>query len=205
MKNEDLVNLLISLGVLRSKNIIEAFMKVDRKLFVVKEYRKDAYSNKALPSLCNQTISQPSVVALMLEYLKPNKKCKVLEVGSGTGYVLALLSFLCKEVYGVERNKELVEFSKKNLEKLKIKNVKVFWKDGRRGLKKFSPYDRILVSCAVKSLPKALLKQLSDNGILVAPVGKEIQRITIVKKEDGKVKVERKEEVIFVPLITGIE
>ena len=151
------------------EKIINAFKKVPREDFIPAHKKEFAYENHALPIGYEQTISQPYTIAVMLDMLDLKKGQKVLEVGSGCGYVLALISEITKsKVYGVEVVKELARKSKKNL---KNYNVEVYNRNGKKGLKEKSPFEGILISAACKKIPKTLLNQLADNGILVAPVG----------------------------------
>ena len=155
-----------------SNKILDAFSKVLRENFVPENLKSRAYEDTALPIGHGQTISQPYTIATMLKMLDLNKGQKVLEIGSGCGYVLALLSeILGKDgkVYGVEIVKELVEVSMKNLKD--YRNIKVYNKDGGDGLKEETPFDRILISAAIERIPEKILQQLKEGGILVAPVG----------------------------------
>ncbi|MEM3074398.1 MAG: protein-L-isoaspartate(D-aspartate) O-methyltransferase [Candidatus Pacearchaeota archaeon] len=184
-----------------SENIVKAFEKVPREKFVPKHWEEHAYEDTALSIGEGQTISQPYTIAFMLSLLELDKleeKSSVLEVGSGSGYVLALLRELTKgEVYGIERIKALFKRSK---DTLKNENIKIFCKDGTKGLKKFSPYDRILVSASGKEIPKALIEQLKIGGIIVIPIGSSIFQIK--KTTSGFIKREFS-GFVFVPLITG--
>ena len=177
-----------------SEELVEAFLKVKREDFVLEEFKEEAYSDIALPIFSEQTISQPTTVMLMLNYLDVFKGCKVLEIGSGSGYVCALLSELGCNVVGVEVDSALVSFSKKNLRG--YKNVKIVLGDGSVGYAEGSPYDRILYSCACPKIPEVVLKQLKRDGVLVAPVGSGVQKLVRISK--------RKREVfgdfVFVPL-----
>ena len=166
----DKQELLISLrksGIPRK--ILEAFAKVRREDFVPSYTPvKIIYEDIALSIGYNQTISQPYTIARMLNLLDLKKGQKVLEVGSGCGYVLALISEITEErVYGIERIKELAEKSRENL---KGYDVEIYNKNGAEGLKEKSPFERILISAGCKEVPKTLLNQLTDRGILVAPV-----------------------------------
>ncbi len=200
--NQELVEYLVRTGVLKTKAIIEAFEKVDRGIFVPREYKSEAYSDIPLPTKAGQTISQPSIVAMMTEALKPCKNNVVLEVGTGSGYQAAILAHVCKFVYTIERIRELYEFAGKNLKKAGIKNVKIILGDGSKGIpgKKF---DRIIITAAAPEIPAPLLQQLKKPGILVAPVGtKYMQKLVRVeKKENGSLKYETLESVVFVPLV----
>ena len=153
-----------------AEEIISAFDKVPREKFISAQFKDYAYEDTALPIGENQTISQPYTIAFMLSLLELKGEHKILEVGSGSGYVLALLNALAQSssVYGVERLKPFVKRSKSVLKDKK--NISVFNKDGTKGLKKFAPYDRILVSASAKEIPEALLEQLAEGGVLVTPV-----------------------------------
>ena len=177
-----------------SEELISAFLKVKREGFVLEEFKEEAYSDIALPIFSEQTISQPTTVMLMLNYLDVFKGCKVLEIGSGSGYVCALLSELGCNVVGVEVDSALVSFSKKNLRG--YKNVKIVLGDGSVGYSEDSPYDRILYSCACPSIPEVVLKQLKRDGVLVAPVGSGVQKL--VRIREGKREVLG--DFVFVPL-----
>jgi len=153
-----------------SKKILNAFEKVRREDFIPQEIEYRAYEDKPLPIGQRQTISQPYTIAMMLKMLDLKKGQKVLEVGSGCGYVLALINKITKsKVYGIERIKELAEKSRQNLKD--YPDIKVYNRNGNKGLPEQSPFERILISAACKEVPKTLLNQLTNNGIIVAPVG----------------------------------
>jgi len=192
-----------------SKEILDAFRKVKREDFVPENLKEYAYENEPLSIGFGATISQPYTIAFMLNLLELDnlkkynlkEKPKILEVGSGSGYVLALISEILKdsEIYGVERIKILVERSKKNLKN--YKNIKIFYGDGTKGLKEKSPFDRILVSASYDRIPKILLEQLKKNGILVMPVKNSIFQI----KKNKKIEKKEYPGFVFVPLIKGTE
>lgn len=181
-----------------SKEIIKAFAKVSREKFISENLKKYAYENIALSLDKGSTISQPSTIAFMLSLLelKKSPKQKILEIGSGGGYVLALLSEINNgEIYGVEINKSLAEKSKKILSV--YKNIKIFGMSGANGLPQYAPYDRIIVSATFSEIPNSLTKQLRRNGILVAPVNESIIKI---KKTKGKINVREFPGFVFVPM-----
>lgn len=201
-----LVERMVERGTLESENVKKAFLNVKRELFF-REHKQHAYIDSAFPIGFGQTISQPSTIAVMLELLEVKKGMRVLEIGSGCGYVLALLSELVGEkgkVYGVELLGELAGRSLKNLNKAGIENVQVKQGDGTRGWKKHSPFDRILVSAASVKVPNELIEQLSPNGRLVMPVGpRHTQRMKVVSKNgNGKANEHfpGKGYFVFVPL-----
>ncbi len=180
--------------------ILKAFEKIDRELFIPIQLYKEAYEDIPLSIGHGQTISQPYTIAFMLTMLKVKKKekHKILEIGSGSGYVLALLSELNPDgnIYGVERIKEL---AKESREKLKdYKNIKVIYGNGYKGLSNKAPFDRILVSAASDKLSQNLVQQLKIGGILVAPVRNSIM---VVEKKSGQNKIREYPGFIFVPLI----
>lgn len=181
-----------------SENILNAFSKIKREDFISKEFKESAYEDIPLPILGGQTISQPYTIAFMLTLLELYDNQTVLEVGSGSGYVLALINELSKnaKIYGIERIKELAENSKKVLKNKK--NIKIFNADGIKGLKEKAPFDRILVSASSKEIPQKLLSQLKYNGVLVCVVG---ESIIVVKKTYKENKVMEYPGFIFVPLV----
>jgi protein-L-isoaspartate(D-aspartate) O-methyltransferase len=181
-----------------SENILNAFEKVKREDFISKEFKESAYEDIPLPIGGGQTISQPYTIAFMLTLLELYDNQAVLEIGSGSGYVLALINELSKnaKIYGVERIKELAENSKKVLKNKK--NIEIFNADGIKGLKEKAPFDRILVSASSKEIPQRLLSQLKYNGILVCVVK---DSIVVVKKTYKENKVMEYPGFIFVPLI----
>lgn len=190
-----------------SKTVLHAFASVPREQFVPEFLQSRAYENDALPIGYNQTISQPSTIARMLELLLVFPEQKVLEVGSGCGYASALLSKMVGEhgkIIGIELVKELAEQSKKNLKNAQVKNVEIVQGDGTKGFAKEAPFDRILVSAACPFIPKALFDQLHEKGIAIAPVGDPgFQVLTTLQKINGKpAKKEFVEEnYVFVPLL----
>lgn len=165
-------------------DILAAFEKVHRDRFVPLKYHSKAYEDIALPlEVEGATISQPYTIAFMLKHLTIHPNAKVLEIGSGSGYVLALLSQLAQggEIHGVELNGQLVDAAKKRLEK--YSQVSIHKANGKQGFMRYAPYDRILVSVAFPYVPYHLLDQLKINGILVAAVNRKIVRL--IKRIDG--------------------
>lgn len=164
-----------------SRPIIEAFRRVRREDFVRDQERDLAYENIALPLGYGQTISQPSTVAFMLTILEMAPGLKTLEVGSGSGYVLALLNALNPggDIYGVEIVPALWERSEKILKE--FDNIKIFPAEKSLGLADFAPFDRILVSAAATRLPEELVRQLAESGVMVVPINEEIAKIRKTK------------------------
>jgi len=187
---------------IKDKKVLEAINKVPREDFVLEEFRQEAYEDKALPIVSSQTISQPYTVAFMLEKLNLKEKDKVLEIGSGSGWNSALISFITKsEVFSVEFDENVADFAKKNLEKQKISHVKVIVGDGNKGYEKERPYDKIIVTAACSKIPFDLIEQLKNKGILLVPVGslfdQDLIKITKKGKETEK---ENLGKFVFVPL-----
>lgn len=198
-KREKMVSLLRSYGI-RDRRILDAFLTVPRHCFVPETELEKAYRDQALPIGYGQTISQPYVIALMLEHLQLNANAKVLEIGSGCGYVLALLSLLTKRVYGIELENELVQRSKIILKELQLDNVSVICGNGYEGYFSAAPYDAILLSAAPEALPEKLLNQLKPTGKLILPVGKFDQLLVLYEKIKGEWKGKVITDVRFVPL-----
>jgi len=186
----------------REKNIVErAFESVDRADFVLPEYLKAADDDIPLPIGEGQTISQPTTVRLMLEWLDAQSGDKVLDIGSGSGWTAALLANIVGEkgkIYAVERVEKLKNFGQKNCQKIGLKNVSFYLTGPALGLPDFAPYDRILVSAAAEELPEELLDQLKIGGKLVIPIGNSIFEI---KKSKNSFKSLEHRGFVFVPLI----
>jgi protein-L-isoaspartate(D-aspartate) O-methyltransferase len=198
-KREKMVRLLRSYGI-RDRRVLDAFLTIPRHSFVPEELGEKAYRDQALPIGKGQTISQPYVIALMLENLHLKPSDKILEIGSGSGYVLALLSLLVKKVIGVELETDLVKRSNQILQELKISNARAVQGDGYRGYPGEAPYDAIILSAAPESLPRILLSQLKDSGKLILPVGKNDQLLVLYEKTNGEWTGRIITEVAFVPL-----
>ena len=198
---EKLIDTLKKEGI-KDKRILNAFKAFPRELFVPGDVKRYAYEDSPLPIGYSQTISQPFIVAYMTEKLKIDKNDRILEIGTGSGFQTAILSYLAKEVYTVERIEELYKSAKKRFEDLKISNVKFKLGDGKDGWFEYSPYDKIIVTAAAKEMPEALIKQLnSQGGIAIAPLGEYIQYLYLIKRNGDEIKEIRDIAVSFVPLI----
>ena len=203
MNKQQLLDSLIEKGF--PKRIVEAFSAVPRENFIQEEFSEKAYEDTALPIGHGQTISQPYTIALMLTHLDLKPGQKILEIGSGSGYVLALISEIVGKkgkVVGLEIVKELAEKSKENLEE--YKNVKIFHKTGFHGFPDQSPFDRILLSAACRDIPEELMGQLKNGGILVAPQGSRFEQEIVVIKRRAKNEFEVLKKLpgfLFVPFV----
>ncbi|MBU0466328.1 MAG: protein-L-isoaspartate(D-aspartate) O-methyltransferase [Nanoarchaeota archaeon] len=182
------------------QKILQAFAKVPRGYFLPQNLQAYAYEDQALPLEQGATISQPYTIAFMLNLLDIKPSQKILEIGSGCGYVLAILSKLSpsSKIYGIEVIKSLAEKSKQIISELKYKNVNVLDGNGFQGLKEKAPFDRILISAAADKLPEHLYPQLSNDGIIVTPV---LGSIVQIKKQKGKIKLKEFPGFVFVPLV----
>jgi protein-L-isoaspartate(D-aspartate) O-methyltransferase len=202
-KRKEMVQSQILNRGIKDKNIIDAMLKIPRHLFMGSNYEDEAYNDYPLAIGSGQTISQPYVVALMSESLELSKDDKVLEVGTGSGYQTAILAAICKEVYSVEKIKELYESAKKILETLGYDNIFLAHKNGYFGWEEHAPYDKIIVTAAPADIPKPLLDQLKNNGIMVIPVGPTGWNqvlYKVIKKEKDIQKISLG-NVAFVPMV----
>lgn len=200
--NSQLIERLISAGVLRSPSLIDAFIKCDRALFVPDGFRQYAYEDRPLPISNAQTISQPYTVAIMLELLQPHRGDKVLDIGSGSGWTTALLATAVGTsgfVQGVEIIPSLVEYGKNNVAKTDIQNADIELSDPTILGKPGEMYERILVSASAPKMPDILFNQLKAGGRLVVPVENSIWSIT--KYEDETIDAYEFPGFQFVPLI----
>jgi protein-L-isoaspartate(D-aspartate) O-methyltransferase len=204
LERERLVeNELRILGI-RDEAVLRAMRTVPREAFVPEEIREFAYRNAPLPIGSGQTISQPWVVAHMAEALELSPNDRVLEIGAGSGYAAAVLSRIAKDVFTVERHRELADTAQARLERLGYGNVHVLCADGTRGWPDEAPFDAIVVAAGGPGIPRALLEQLSIGGRLVIPVGEEQdsqQLIRAIRRGEEKIEYEELGAVRFVPLI----
>lgn len=189
---------------IKDSAVLNAFSKVPREKFMLETNKELAYENGAQSIDAGQTISQPYIVAYMLQALELKSSDKVLEIGTGSGYAAALLAEIAEEVYTVEKIEKLASKAKKVLLKLNYTNVEVNIGDGSLGWEENAPYDAILVSAAAPYVPEKLIEQLKNKGRLIIPVGKKrgIQQLKLIRKNyRGKIKEEKLEYVRFVPLL----
>jgi len=187
---------------IRDERVLAAMSKVPREEFVSTTDAASAYGDYPLPIGAGQTISQPYIVASMLESLQLRAKDRVLEVGTGTGYQAAILAELSAEVWTVERQAELADKAQQILSRLNYGNVHVVQGDGSRGLPENSPYDKIVVAAAAPRVPDNLVTQLADGGVMVVPVGNRFeQQLQVVRKLHDRIAVTAHELCRFVPLV----
>lgn len=203
-RRERLVDELVQLGDARSAPVIEALRTVPRHLFVPALERLVAYDNYPLAIGHQQTISQPSVVAMMTEALELTGLERVLEVGTGSGYQAAVLSLLAQEVCSIERVPALGRAARERLRRLGFDRVEVRVGDGYAGWQERAPFDRIVVTAAPEEIPRALADQLADDGVMVVPVGGPAgQDLIRARKIDGRLHQESLGMVWFVPMLPG--
>jgi protein-L-isoaspartate(D-aspartate) O-methyltransferase len=186
------------------ERVLDAMSRVPRHEFAPERYRDQAYEDHPLPIGEGQTISQPYIVAVMLEALALSPAERVLEVGTGSGYVTALLAELAAQVFSVERHATLADAARELLADLGYTNVKVIVGDGSQGFEPCVPYDAIIVSAAAPDLPRALLSQLAEGGRMIIPVGTaDAQQLQLVRIENGQPRIALRELCRFVPLVSG--
>ena len=186
--------------------VLTAMERIDRGTFVKGLFADRAYEDMPLPISCGQTISQPSVVALMTQALSVNPRDKVLEVGTGSGYQAAILSQLARRVYTVDRHRRLVREAQELFLALDLTNITAFAADGSFGLADQAPFDRIMVTAAAEDPPGPLLAQLKIGGIMVVPVGQSdtVQSLIKVTRHETGFEYDELRPVRFVPLVEGL-
>jgi len=189
---------------IKDERVIEAMVTVPRHLFIPDEYQDYAYEDAPLPIGQEQTISQPFIVALMVQELKLKGNEKVLEIGTGSGYAAAVLSRITRQVYTIERHQRLAAQAKARFKELGYHNIKSKTGDGTLGWEKQAPFDAILVSAAAPIIPSTLSQQLAPGGRMVIPVGEKggIQKLVrLTRENEDELKIEELDYVRFVPLI----
>jgi protein-L-isoaspartate(D-aspartate) O-methyltransferase len=202
-KRAELTMTLRGLGITDSP-VLSAIERVPRDIFVPQALRAHAYENASLPIAMDQTISQPYVVARMTGALALSGRERVLEIGTGSGYQAAILTFLCRRVYSIERLRPLLVEAENRIRSLRISNITFRLGDGSLGWPETAPFDRIILTCGAARIPDALLKQLKIGGIMVAPVGegRDQQLVVITRTENGFAE-DYILPVRFVPLVEG--
>lgn len=192
---------------IRDERVLTAMAQVPRHVFVSQALAHRAYEDTALPLILGQTISQPYVVARMIELLLAGRETlgKTLEVGAGCGYQAAVLGTLSKQVYAVERLAPLLAQARDNLRTAKLSHVRLKHADGMGGLPEAAPFDTIIVAAAAPSVPQALLNQLAPGGRLMLPVGTVDQSLCLFERTEKGMVETRFDPVRFVPLLPGVE
>jgi protein-L-isoaspartate(D-aspartate) O-methyltransferase len=189
---------------IRDNRVLSAMEWVPRHEFVEPRYRDQAYEDHPLPINAGQTVSQPYIVALMLEILRLERSSRVLEVGTGSGYQTAVLAEISGHVYSVERHPQLAHEAEEILSRLGFTNLILRVGDGGQGLAEHAPFDAIVVSAAAKQVPAPLFAQLREGGRMIIPVGPhEAQELQLVRKKEGKPLITLLEGCRFVPLISS--
>jgi len=207
-ERDQMVDLQIIARGIKDEALIEAMRVVSRHIFVPEEYWDEAYEDHPVSIGYGQTISQPYVVALMLEMVQPDTSKRLLEIGSGSGYLVAVAAQLFKEAVGVERIEALCVQSRKALQEVGVKTARIECSDGYEGdPRQAGQFDAIIISCSCSHPPQPLLDQLAPGGIFVAPIGDDfIQDLVIIRRaEDGSLSTEMVGGVRFVPLISDRE
>jgi len=186
--------------------VLNAIATTPRDLFTPELFQERAFEDQALPIACGQTISQPYIVGMMTQALRIEKRSRVLEIGTGSGYQTTILSKLSRLVYSVERYRTLMSAAEDRFRQLGLTNVITRFGDGGQGWPEQAPFDRVMVTAAAPGVPRALLAQLKPNGVLVAPVGRgPVQDLNrYVGDGEGGFTVETLAEVRFVPLLDGV-
>jgi protein-L-isoaspartate(D-aspartate) O-methyltransferase len=191
-------------GGITDRRVLSSMERIPREVFVPEALRHQAYENVALPIGHHQTISQPLVVGRMTQALEIGERHRVLEIGTGSGYQAAVLSYLCRRLYTIERHQPLMQEAEARLRDLRISNVTTKLGDGSLGWREQAPFDRIMVTAAAETMPEALVDQLADGGIMILPLkeGRDIQRLLRLIRTGDKIQTEQLDEVRFVPLIS---
>lgn len=190
-----------------SPAIIKAFAEIDRSLFIHSDFMDHATKDTALPIQLKQTISQPSVMAQMMQLMDILPHHKILEIGTGSGYQAAILAKLAKRIYSMERIRELWQLAEANFKKCKIRNITTRYADGAKGWAEVAPFDRIILSASCNDIPDILTSQLNEGGILIMPLGRHVgqQQLITLHKNNGIITRTEHGMVKFVPLLKGIQ
>jgi protein-L-isoaspartate(D-aspartate) O-methyltransferase len=191
----------LSARSIHDERVLAAMRKVPRDEFVPNDAREFAYTDQPLPIGYGQTISQPFIVALMTEQLRPRPTDRVLEIGTGSGYQAAILAELVAHVYSIEIVEPLAQRAEATLQRLGYKNVHLKSGDGYKGWPDAAPFDAIIVTCAPDHVPQPLVEQLKEGGRMVIPVGGRFeQQLYLLEKENGQLRRRGVEPVRFVPM-----
>ena len=186
--------------------VLSAIERIPREAFVPDSFQDQAYEDRTLPIGHGQTLSQPRVVALMTQALEIDRRIKVLEIGTGSGYQAAVLSRLCRRLYTIERHRELQRAAERRFQELRLHNITARLGDGAKGWPEQAPFARIMVTAAAAGIPESLVDQLAPGGIMVVPVGRpgaDQTLLRVTRDEDG-FHEEVLGDVRFVPLVAGL-
>jgi protein-L-isoaspartate(D-aspartate) O-methyltransferase len=187
------------------ERVLAAMQALPRHFFLDQAFEDWAYEDKAFPIDQQQTISQPYTVALMTSLLEVSKRDKILEIGTGSGYQAAILALLGARVYSVERQELLYQKAKKLLSEMGIGGVRLFFRDGHKGLPEYAPFEKIIVTAAAERAPPALLQQLNVGGLLVMPIGKQSQKMYRIERTGEEAFQARTlGRFRFVPFVEGV-
>jgi protein-L-isoaspartate(D-aspartate) O-methyltransferase len=187
-------------------NVLSAIERIPREAFVPDSFLDQAYEDRTLPIGHGQTLSQPRVVALMTQALEIDRRIKVLEIGTGSGYQAAVLSRLCRRLYTIERHRGLQRAAERRFQELRLHNITARLGDGAKGWPEQAPFARIMVTAAAAEVPESLVDQLAPGGIMVVPVGRpgaDQALLRVTRNEDG-FHEEILGDVRFVPLLAGL-
>ncbi len=191
---------------IQDQAVLQAMENLPRHFFLDKAFEEHAYEDKPFPIGNDQTISQPYTVAFQTQLLQVHKRSKVLEIGTGSGYQAAVLAAMGARVYTVERYEALYLKAKATLDALGLKNVRCFFRDGSKGLPEYAPFERIIVTAGAEEVPEVLKHQLAIGGILVIPVGREVQTmLRITRTAENTYLTEKEGDFRFVPFLEGTE
>lgn len=191
-------------GGITDANVLAAMERTPRHVFVPDRFGDQSYDDRALPIDCGQTISQPFIVAYMTQALKLDDRSKVLEIGTGSGYQAAVLARLARRVYSVERYRTLSKEAETRFDALRLTNIVTRVGDGSVGWPEQAPFDRIILTASAPARPDAVLEQLKDGGIAVAPVDREAKQVLVRYERKGdKITETDLMDVRFVPLVKG--
>ncbi len=201
-----LVETVRSKGI-KDERILEAIENIPRHYFIDPEFADWAYKDTAFPIEAGQTISQPYTVAFQTELLKIKPKDKVLEIGTGSGYQAAVLSYLGAKVYTIERQEKLFHKTSQLLKNIGFGVIRTFYGDGYLGLPLYAPFDKIIVTAGASEIPQELVKQLKPGGIMVIPYssGEIKDMIKLIKINDKNVSIEKHGKFSFVPFVKGVD
>lgn len=188
------------------RHVLGAIERTPRNIFVPERFQDHAFDDRALPIDCGQTISQPLIVGLMTQLLRVDDRCKVLEIGTGSGYQAAIMSRLSRRVYTIERYRTLAKEAEARFASLRLTNITTRIGDGTKGWPEQAPFDRIIVTAGAPIRPDTLLSQLKPGGIAVVPVNNDSGTQTLIRytrTETGELDEDAIMDVRFVPLVDG--